>query len=233
MILIYMNRLILNRIPLNEVKLCVFDMAGTVVQENGIVYDTLYETIKYFKIPIKRFEINRWHGANKQEVLNYFLEREESNCVMERQVMYEHFDTQLKEKYFDGTDLSLMDESIPTLFESLRNKDIKIALNTGYSRDIQESILHSLDLHLMIDGYISSEDVKYGRPYPYMIYHLMEQFEVKASKQVVKFGDTPHDIKEGHNAGCIASVGVLSGVGTNVTLKSADFIVDSVVDIDV
>ena len=44
MILIYMNRLILNRIHLNEVKLCVFDMAGTVVQENGIVYDTLYET---------------------------------------------------------------------------------------------------------------------------------------------------------------------------------------------
>ena len=46
----------------------------------------------------------------------------------------------------------------------------------------------------LIDMYISSE-VKYGRPYPYMIYNLMEN-DIQNPKSVIKFGDTKNDILE-------------------------------------
>ena len=53
-----------------------------------------------------------------------------------------------------------------------------------------------------IDDYISSEEVKYGRPYPYMIHKLMERNNIINSQNVIKFGDTNNDVLEGINANC-------------------------------
>ena len=63
----------------SNTKLLVFDMAGTTVNERGIVYKTLYKTIKDFGIKIKKEEINDWHGFNKYEVLNYFLLKQKTS----------------------------------------------------------------------------------------------------------------------------------------------------------
>ena len=83
----------------------------------------------------------------------------------------------------------------------------------------------------LIDMYISSEEVKYGRPYPYMIYHLMEKCGIQNPKSVIKFGDTKNDILEGLNAQCLASVGVLSGADEETHLNEGHHILDSVMDI--
>ena len=51
-----MNRIILNTINSTKVsipaKILVFDMAGTTINENGIVYKTLYNTIKDYGLEI-------------------------------------------------------------------------------------------------------------------------------------------------------------------------------------
>ena len=57
------------------------------------------------------------------------------------------------------------------------------------------------------DDYISSEQVKFGRPYPYMIYNLMERHRL--SSIVMKFGDTQNDILEGLNAHCVLSIDII------------------------
>ena len=59
----------------------------------------------------------------------------------------------------------------------------------------------------------------------------MERNDIINPKQVVKVGDSQNDILEGINAGCFSSIGVLSGIGIKETLKSSDFILDSVMDI--
>ena len=47
--------------PVEEnVKLIVFDMAGTTVDEGGLVYKTLVSTIKSYQIPIEDDEIKNW-----------------------------------------------------------------------------------------------------------------------------------------------------------------------------
>ena len=59
-----------------NVKMMVFDMAGTVVNEKGVVYKTLYKTLKDFNINVSEDEIRKnWSGINKYEVLNHFLEK--------------------------------------------------------------------------------------------------------------------------------------------------------------
>ena len=111
-----------------------------------------------------------------------------------RQQLYTNFDSNLKNRYFDNSNITLIDSKLPALFNSLREKNIKIALNTGYSKEIQGAIINKLRMNDFIDTYISSEEVKYGRPYPYMIYHLMEKYNIQNPKSVIKFGDTRNDI---------------------------------------
>lgn len=50
-----------------------------------------------------------------------------------------------------------------------------------------------------------------GRPAPFMFFHAMRELNVQSVHEVIKVGDTPADMLEGHHAGCAGIVGVLSG----------------------
>ena len=205
------NRIILKTICkkniLQPVKLLVFDMAGTTIDEGGIVYKTLYDTIKTYNTDIQENDIKRWYGSNKYEVLDNYVK----DPVVNKDIIYQTFNDNLKERYFYSDNIKLINNNLPILFNSLRETGIKIALNTGYNRDIQEKIIEKLYMKEFIDDYISSEDVKAGRPKPYMIEALRERNKIEKPKEVLKFGDTENDILEGVNAGCGLSIGVLSG----------------------
>lgn len=232
-----MNQVLIKHIKYNNVKLLVFDMAGTTVNEHGIVYETLYTTMNNYGLNVSRDEIQHWHGANKYEVLNNYLGKKYSgNDIISkniRQQLHTNFDKNLKDRYFLNNDITLIDTKLPELFTSLRENNIKIALNTGYSKEIQGAIIDKLRMGEFIDTYISSEEVKYGRPYPYMIHRLMEKYGIQNPNSVIKFGDTKNDILEGINAKCVASVGVLSGADEETHLIGAHHILDSVMDIKV
>ena len=47
----------------NNIKLIVFDMAGTTVNEGGIVYKTLLSTMKDYGLNVSSME-NWWYGSN-------------------------------------------------------------------------------------------------------------------------------------------------------------------------
>lgn len=226
-----------HKIVYKNVKLLVFDMAGTTVNEKGIVYQTLYDTIKNFGLKISQEEMSNWHGSNKYEVLNHYLTNDRDvsseikNCLKEQ--LHSNFDNNLKERYFNSSNIELIHPQLPELFQKIQQKNIKIALNTGYSQEIQESIIRKLNMSEFIDDYISSEQVKFGRPYPYMIHNLMERNEIECVQSVMKFGDTYNDILEGFSANCLASIGVLSGADGEEKLKKATHILDSVMDIQI
>lgn len=215
----------------NITKLMVFDMAGTTVNEGGIVYDTLYDVINGNDISIKKREIDQWHGVNKREVIKHFVTYRYKGTLSIKEKEYilnEKFDSLISKRYFNKDSyIDLIHPDLPETFENLRENGVKIALNTGYPYEIQEQIITKLNMKNIIDDYISSQAVNYGRPYPYMIYHLMEKFNIKNSKEVIKVGDTANDIREGKNANCYMSVGVLSGAATEDIFEkeNADFII--------
>ena len=220
-------------IPRN-VQLMVFDMAGTTVNEGGLVYKTLYNTIKNFGLSIEEEEIKGWHGSNQYEVMDYFYTNRGLGHGLKTD-LFNQFDNNLLYEYNKEGNLELIDQEMPNLFNTLRKeRNIKIALNTGYSRDLQETIVDSLGMRDFVDDFISSEDVKYGRPSPHMILELMKRNGVRNAENVVKIGDTPNDILEGFNAKCLMNVGVLSGASDEETLVEvgASCVIDSVMNID-
>jgi len=127
------------------------------------------------------------------------------------------------------------DTGLMGYFKKLRSVGIKIAFDTGYPPEIQQQLVKKLGFDEIANAYISSYQVKQGRPFPYMIYHLMEQTNVCDIRRVCKVGDSVRDIEEGRNAGCGLVVGVLSGADTYDQLMhaGADLVCDVVTDLPV
>lgn len=60
------------------------------------------------------------------------------------------------------------------------------------------------------DSNICADEVKKGRPFPYIIFQNMIALDVFPPSQIVKVGDTVSVIEEGKNAG-VWSIGVING----------------------
>ena len=216
-------------------KLVIFDMAGTIIKENNIVYKTLFKVLRPINMSITQKDINKFHGFNKNEIIEHFIKEKYKHIHSCKHIIDETiytFNNLLKEKYSSDKYIRLMHPHIPNLFNTLRDNDKKIALNTGYNKEIQNILIEKFKLNNCIDDYISSEEVKIGRPYPYMIYNLMERNNIKNINQVIKIGDTPADIQEGKNAGCF-TIGVLSGISTYDELNSVkpNIIINDIMDL--
>ena len=228
-------------IPIRKgIKMFVFDMAGTTVNEKGIIYDTIYDTLKLLNYNVYKDDMWSWHGRSKNEILLYYLNNKYNNAnpyeIHNNNNILKHellstFKTNLKINYFNKGNIKLMNYRMPDLFNKIRDEGVKITLNTGYDAEIQQTIIDTLKMDAFIDDYVSSDDVLNGRPYPDMIRLLMKRNEITNPNEVIKFGDTKNDILEGNNAKCFLSVGVLTGAGDENELSRADYILNSVMDI--
>ena len=220
----------------NSIKMLVCDMAGTVIQENNIVYNNLFKTIKSIEPNVDKIDINKFYGFNKNEVLKYYINNKKDINLDEKEVMFNEtkhkFNDMLRNDYINNPNVKLIDPKLPKFFNNLRNNNIKITLNTGYNKEIQNILIDKLNLLDCIDDYISSEEVKYSRPYPNMINTLMERNNILKPKEVIKIGDTCIDIIEGHNANC-HTIGVLSGSTPKYQLKQCKptLILNNIIDL--
>nr|WP_083977249.1 HAD family hydrolase [Herbidospora sakaeratensis] len=99
----------------------------------------------------------------------------------------------------------------------LRAAGVKVVLQTGYSRDIAESILDALGWTVgqHVDGLVADDDVPLSRPAPF---RAVERARVSEVGRVLVAGDTPNDLAAGRNAGAGFVVGVLTGAATAAEL---------------
>jgi phosphonatase-like hydrolase len=120
-------------------------------------------------------------------------------------------------------------------FAALKRAGIKVALDTGFSRDVTRVVLDRLGWSAggLIDATVTSDEVPRGRPHPDMVFHLMSRLGIRDPKRVAKVGDTPADLEEGANAGCGLVVGVTRGTHTREQLAPFPHthLIDSVADL--
>ena len=218
---------------LRSTRMLICDMAGTTVQEKGIVYNSLFNTIKLIKPNLIKSEISKFSGYNKNEVIKYYVDKQKMDSpIIVLNNLKSEFNYYLKKEYSNNNSVNLIHPNLPLFFNLLREQDIKICLNTGYNKEIQNLLIDKLNLLDCIDDYISSEEVDRGRPYPYMIERLMFRNNIEYPQEVIKIGDSIADINEGKNAGC-KTVGVLSGSNSKEELKkhNPDFIINNIMDL--
>ena len=225
----------------NNISLLVCDMAGTVINEHGQVYKSLFNTLKKLGYNPDINELENWGGKHKRQILTQEIYKTVArgeyipvDLMFKVDEAEEKLIEDLRYNYFNKSGISLVDDGLFNFFDCARINGIKIALNTGYPKDFQKEIINHFNLDLHVDDFISSEEVKYGRPYPYMIHELMTRFDIQNPRHIAKVGDTKNDMKEGANACCGINIGVLSGFENKNALfeSGADVVVNKITDLN-
>jgi phosphonatase-like hydrolase len=197
--------------------LVVLDIAGTTVDEGGAVYVALRTAVEsHTGVPIPDDQFDRWKGTGKRQAIEGLLGQVK---VDEIDAVESDFTGRLLDAYRSAPPEPL--PGIEDAFAVLRGHDIKIVLQTGYSRAIAGPLLEQVDWRVGrdIDALITSAQVRVSRPAPYLIFHAMEAVNVAAVSEVFVAGDTPNDLRAGANAGARYVAGVLTGAHDAATLR--------------
>lgn len=189
-------------------------MAGTTVQEHGAVYVALRSAVEdHLRHPIADRDFEPWTGTSKIQAIAGLLRASSDGAVSDDLVrtVYADFHRRLLQRYAE-----VRPEPLPGVVDALaelRGAGVKVVLQTGYSRDIAERILQTMEWSVgdQVDGLITSDEVATSRPAPYMIFRAMEATGVHDVRRVLVAGDTPNDLQAGSNAGAGLVVGVLTG----------------------
>ena len=217
------------------IKMVVFDMAGTTVDENNVVYKTLQTAINKAGFD---FTLNQVlaEGAGKEKfqairtILKAYADNEDE--ILSREI-YNDFLVLLADAY---RDLDVLPQPNATdLFAALKKRNILTILNTGYNRETAQSLIDKLGWQqgVEFDALVTATDVDKNRPDPDMICLAMKKFGIGDGKEVIKVGDSIIDIEEGRNAGCRFNIGITTGAHTLGQLQSAhpDFIIDNLMEL--
>lgn len=209
------------------IKLTVFDMAGTTVYDNNNVADAFVHAFNFYELDTTGVNINHLMGYKKtvaiETVLKQIGSAYDADLVEDIHLEFMH---EMIDHYRSSDDIRPLPFA-EDVFDELRKQNIKIALNTGFSRNIADVIIDRLGWAKYIDSYISSSEVTVGRPSADMILELMLRTGITDSGEVAKIGDTAVDINEGRNAGCGLVVAITTGAYSKDELLqySPDFII--------
>lgn len=202
--------------------LAALDMAGTTIDEAGLVYEVLAATVgEAVGAPVPPDLMSEWKGASKSEAtagLLAALGADASPAGVKK--VFDGFQDRLVATYRESPP-SLFPRVLD-LFDALRSAGVKVVLQTGYPAEIAESIIAGLDWPAeTVDAVITADLVAAGRPAPYLIFRGMEAVGVTSVARVLVAGDTPNDLRAGFNAGAGYIVGVGTGSFTLDQLRAA------------
>lgn len=211
---------------MGKVSMVMFDLSGTTVHDDTGVRDCLYKAAVEHKLETTPEEILINMGTNKIHLYQFLIARsqgknltieefeknidpsthEQAMKIFDRytEIMIEHYRKNVKQV-----------EGAEETFQWCHDQNIKVATDTGFHSNVTDAIMEGLGWldRGLVDLSVSVDDIpgEIGRPAPFMLFHAMTKLNVQSVHEVIKVGDTPADMLEGHNAGCRGIVGVLSG----------------------
>lgn len=216
----------IKKMMVEKLKLVVFDMSGTTIVDQNEVLDCFQEALKRTGIERDQTYINTMMGWSKIEVFRKVWAEEigERAELLETkaQESYTVF-KEILENYYATHTMHPTEGCLET-FAWLREKGIKVALNTGFYRKVVDILLKKMDWQIGrdIDFVIASDEVPKGRPEPFMIRAAMRHLGIKDVRNVIKIGDTPVDLEEGRITGC-TTYGVTNGSHTREELAIFEY----------
>jgi phosphonatase-like hydrolase len=189
-------------------KLVIFDMAGTTVLDQGEVPAAFTAALAEEGIWITPEQVKSVRGASKRQAV-YNLMPDGPDRTERTERAYASFKRHLQRRYSTGVkSISGAEET----FARLRERQVKIALNTGFDREITNLLLAALGWNSgKIDAVVCGDEVPRGRPAPDLIFHCLAATETLSVHEVAVVGDTILDLQAANNAGVGWNIGVLSG----------------------
>jgi phosphonatase-like hydrolase len=217
------------------IRMVVFDMAGTTVDEDNVVYKTLQKSINEKGFSFSLYQVME-QGAGREKlqavrsILKAYTQIEDKDISDE---IYQRFIVLLRDAY---KNLPVLPQpGAIELFQYLKSENILVVLNTGYNNETALNLVEKLDWEKgkEFDELITASDVESNRPDPDMIWLAMKKFGIENAGEVVKIGDSIVDIEEGRNAGCRFCIGITTGAHNFSQLQTAnpDYIINNLLEL--
>lgn len=215
---------------LSAIQLVVSDMAGTTVQDSGEVARAFSAALADHSVEASAEQINAVRGASKREAIATLVMPKYGADAERVEAVYVSFKNHLQRVFTREAEPVA---GAVECFAWLRERGIKLALNTGFDRDITRMLIDALHWRDVANAVICGDDVPLGRPAPYMIFRAMEATATVDVHHVLNVGDTVSDLQAARNAGVAVSVGVLSGAHRREQLEREPHtcLIDSIADL--
>jgi phosphonatase-like hydrolase len=198
------------------IELVVFDLAGTTVYDDGSIVKAFQKAMKGYGYLIPELDINHLMGYHKPLAIHMMLnkyepDRKKINDTIISEI-HQYFQQEMV-LYYSTVDTLAPLPFAEEVFAELQANGIKVGFNTGFSKEIANTIIERLGwLQNGLGNFlVASDEVPEGRPKPFMIQQMMEAARITDPRKVIKVGDTEVDIMEGRNAGCLYSIAVTTG----------------------
>jgi phosphonatase-like hydrolase len=204
------------------ITLAVFDIAGTTVKDEDYVAHAFRNAFIRNGYDISLEQTYPYMGVKKIAAIKALLEKLGGRIADAGTIHTDFADGMLDFYLYDPAVMPL--PYAEEVLQQLKERNIRIALNTGFPRIIADAIVSRLKWRErgLIDDLIASDEVEFGRPQPDMINELMQRAGVTDTSSVAKIGDTEVDVNEGRNAGCGLVVAVTTGAYSASQLASYD-----------
>lgn len=217
-----------------SIQLVVFDIAGTTVTDRGNINEVFRQAFASVGLTdVDAKDVDDVMGYRKKEAIKKIVSKykhgfENDDDFIES--IHSEFSDRMVSFYETDEDLKPLPFA-EKVFRELKDHNVKVALNTGFTRAITTPILKRLawDNADFIDEVICSDEVDEGRPQPFMMQRLMQKLKVTDADDVAKVGDTKVDILEGINAGCGLVIAITTGAYKREELLKyhPDYVIDS------
>ena len=172
--------------------LVVFDLVGTTVEDQPHIAGAFQRSLSDGGIAVGPSEISGLRGGSKRAAVASLVPPGADHLERSGRV-YERFCRHLIEAYAAAPPRII--PRVLSVFAQLRRRDIRIALNTGFERELAQMILERLDWPAgTFDAVVCGDDVACGRPSPELILKAMERTRVAEAERVANVGDTANDL---------------------------------------
>lgn len=206
---------------MKRISLVCADMAGTTVSDGGIVEEAAAAALTECGIAAGTADhdaamshVRLTMGQSKIEVFRAVTgspaTANRANAAFERHI----------DDFAAAGRITALPHALDAL-KALRDRDVKVALTTGFAPSTQASIIESLGWQSLLDLAVAPGDGLRGRPHPDMVLHAVLRLGIDDVRQVAVVGDSTNDVYSGLRAGASVVAGVTTGAHDANDLRKA------------
>lgn len=214
-------------IDLNDIKACIFDMDGTLVDSMWIWEKIDIDYLGQFGIELPKNLQASIEGMSFSETADYFVEN--LPVKHSKEEMMEQWNKMAMEKY---TNEVYFKAGAEDFVKKCKEKGIKLGIATSNSRELFDCVRKHLKLDDYFDYMITGSEIISSKPKPDIYLKVAEELKVKPEECIV-FEDIIPGIMAGVNAGmktvCIDDIHSKSTKGNRMAL--ADYFIKDYTEI--
>jgi phosphonatase-like hydrolase len=218
----------------HPISLVVFDMAGTTVEDSGLVQQSFAAADEHAGLSRDSEDKARMltyvtdtMGQSKIDVFRHLSGGNEEQAQSANKAFERCYGQLVRDGHCSAI------PGAEELLKSLRSAGVTTALTTGFASETQQAILSALGWQDIADVVLCPGDGVRGRPFPDMPLTALLRTGTPSVQSMLVVGDTTSDVTSGLRSGARAVVGVLTGAHDADRLRAAGatHVLDSVADL--